>query len=239
MNTSPEMNTMSERQSLADWRIGPSVNVTVGPSHRRGESEASWNSGGQLQLDYLIAAGLTPRSRVLDIGCGALRAGRKIIAYLDPGLYYGIDPDRQLLDAGYELELSPMDLAARCPRTNLAHSAKFRHLHLTEPQIDFGICVSVMRGLSVGHVQVCLERVAPYFKPGGQLHISFLELPAGRPLSTPYTNMARFVSQGVVPPSHFYRGGMEEAALTSGWEASYIGQWGHPDGEVMISYEKI
>ncbi len=229
---------MTERQNIPDWRIGPSVDVTGGPSHRRGESETSWDAAGQLQLDYLIAAGLTPRSCVLDIGCGALRAGRKIIAYLNSGLYYGIDSDRQQLDAGYAHELSPLNLASRCPRENLAHSAKFRHSHLSEQQIDFGICVSVMRGLSIAHVQVCLERVAPYFKPGGQLHMSFLELPAERPLSAPYVNMARFVSHAVVPPSHFYRRGMVEAALTSEWRPSYIGQWGHADGEVMISYEK-
>jgi SAM-dependent methyltransferase len=233
------MDIMTERQNIPDWRIGPSVNVTGGPSHRHGESDASWDKAGQLQLDYLIDAGLTPSSRVLDIGCGALRAGRKIIAYLNSGHYYGIDSDRQQLDAGYALELSPLNLASRCPRENLAHSAKFRHLHLTEPQIDFGICVSVMRGLTIAHVQVCLERVAPYFKPGGQLHVSFLELPAARPLSAAYTNMARFVSHAVTVPSHFYRRSMEEAALTSAWRPSYIGQWGHADGEVMIAYEKI
>jgi SAM-dependent methyltransferase len=232
------MDIMTDRQNIPDWRIGPSVNTASGPPHRRGESETSWDKAGQLQLDYLIAAGLAPRNRVLDIGCGALCAGRKIIAYLDPGFYYGIDSDRQLLDAGHALELAPLNLATRCPRANLAHSAKFRHLQITEPQIDFGICVSVMRGLSIGHVQVCLERVAPYFKPGGRLHMSFLELPEGRPLSAPYTNMARFVSHGVVAPCHFYRRSMEEAALTSEWRPSYIGQWGHPDGEVMISYEK-
>jgi SAM-dependent methyltransferase len=233
------MDIMTERQNIPDWRIGPSVNFSGGPSHRRGESDTSWDAAGQLQLDYLIAAGLTPRSRVLDIGCGALRAGRKIIAYLNAGNYYGIDSDRQQLDAGLALALAPPSLASRCPRENLSHSAKFRHLHLTEPQIDFGICVSVMRGLSIAHVQVCLERVAPYFKPGGQLHMSYLELPPDRPLSSPYTNMARFVSHGVMGPCHFYRRSMEEAALTSGWRPSYIGQWGHPDGEVMISYEKL
>jgi len=233
------MDIMTERQNIPDWRIGPSVSAASGPSHRRGEFETSWDKAGQLQLDYLIAAGLAPHSRVLDIGCGALRAGRKIIAYLDPGFYYGIDSDRLLLDAGHALELAPLNLATRCPRTNLAHSAKFRHLQITEPLIDFGICVSVMRGLSIGHVQVCLERVAPYFKPGSRLHMSFLELPEGRALSAPYTNIARFVSHGVVAPSHFYRRDMEEAALTSGWRPSYIGQWGHEDGEVMISYEKL
>lgn len=230
---------MSERQDIADWRIGPSVTALDGPSHRRGESEASWDCGGQLQLDYLIAAGLTPQHRVLDIGCGALRAGRKIIAHLDPDLYYGIDSDRQQLDAGHALELSPLHLVKRCPRPNLTQSAKFRHLHLTEGQIDFGICASVMQELSISHVQVCLERVAPYFKTGGQLHVSFLELPAGRRLSEAYTNMARFVSHGVTPPLHFYRRDMEQAASMSPWRVGYIGQWGHPDGEVMISYEKI
>jgi hypothetical protein len=230
---------MTGLHNHADWRRAPDDAVPDGPAHRRGESDAGWAGAGQLQLDYLRAAGLAPHHRVLDIGCGALRAGAKIIAYLDPEHYYGIDSDQHKLDAGYELELAPLDLAKRCPRPHLNHSAKFRHAQITEPQIDFGLCVSVMRGLSIGHVRFCLERVAGYFKPGAQLHMSYLELPPKRLFSAPYSNMARVVSYGVTPPVHFYRRDMEQAALNSPWRARYIGPWDHPDGEVMMSYEKL
>ena len=42
-----------------------------------------WDEIGQLQFDYLRENGLTPQSRLLDIGCGSLRLGAKAVAYLE------------------------------------------------------------------------------------------------------------------------------------------------------------
>src|SRR6516164_2727494 len=62
----------------------------------------SWDEIGQLQLDFLVARGLMPHHRLLDVGCGSLRAGVKVVRYLDPGHYAGIDLHESLLDAGYD-----------------------------------------------------------------------------------------------------------------------------------------
>lgn len=50
-----------------------------------------WEALGKLQFDYLVANGLKPGHRLLDIGCGTLRGGRHFIRYLAPGGYTGID----------------------------------------------------------------------------------------------------------------------------------------------------
>ena len=50
-----------------------------------------WRKRGRRQFDYLVANGLSPQHRMLDIGCGNLRAGRRFIDYLDAGNYWGID----------------------------------------------------------------------------------------------------------------------------------------------------
>ena len=39
----------------------------------------SWLKIGQMQFDYLVAHGLKPGMRMLEIGCGNLRAGRLFI----------------------------------------------------------------------------------------------------------------------------------------------------------------
>ena len=45
-----------------------------------------------MQFDYLVKHGLRPADRILEIGCGNLRAGRLLIDYLD---------DRELLRYRY------------------------------------------------------------------------------------------------------------------------------------------
>src|SRR4051812_6428420 len=45
-------------------------------------SSARWRKRGRRQFDYLVSQGLTPQQRMLDIGCGNLRAGRRFIAHL-------------------------------------------------------------------------------------------------------------------------------------------------------------
>src|ERR1019366_5940782 len=71
----------------------------------------SWLKIGQLQFDYLMGHGLKPELRMLEIGCGNLRAGRLFIDYLDAGSYYGIDisPDILLAAADTVAEFGLQD----------------------------------------------------------------------------------------------------------------------------------
>ncbi len=65
---------------------GRSPEAAVGSrSHER------WLALGEMQFAYLKEHGLRPEMRMLDIGCGNLRAGWRFIEYLDSGNYYGID----------------------------------------------------------------------------------------------------------------------------------------------------
>src|SRR5712691_3540887 len=78
-----------------------------------------WDEIGQLQIDFLVSRGLLPHHRLLDVGCGSLRGGVKLIKYLDAGHYAGIDLHESLLDAGYEIELAKEGLTHKLPRSNL------------------------------------------------------------------------------------------------------------------------
>jgi hypothetical protein len=55
---------------------------------------------GRNQLSILLRNGLIFDSRVLDVGCGVLRAGYWLIHFLDPDCYFGIEPNRVILTAG-------------------------------------------------------------------------------------------------------------------------------------------
>jgi SAM-dependent methyltransferase len=50
-----------------------------------------WEEHGPLQLAFLRKRGLTPASRLLDLGCGTGRFARVAVPWLDPGRYTGID----------------------------------------------------------------------------------------------------------------------------------------------------
>lgn len=45
----------------------------------------------RFQIEFLRARGLQTSHRLLDLGCGTLRGGIPLIAYLDAGRYVGID----------------------------------------------------------------------------------------------------------------------------------------------------
>src|SRR5215469_11012365 len=111
-----------------------------------------WEEIGQLQYDFLLAQGLRADHYFLDIACGSLRAGVKLIPYLDSGHYYGIDRDSELLRRGYELEL---DDEARQKQPVLAQMEDFDFQRLGR-QFDFAIAQSLFTHLPVNQITRCL-----------------------------------------------------------------------------------
>lgn len=87
------------------------------PEHREyvGRPEAFDSLGGR-HFALLFALGLREHHRLLDFGCGSLRSGRLVIPYLNPGNYFGIDPNRWLIRAGIEHELGQSVLEVKRPR---------------------------------------------------------------------------------------------------------------------------
>ncbi len=81
-----------------------------------------WDEIGEFQLQVLKEHELTPQSTVLDVGCGSLRGGRKIIPYLEPGNYWGTELSGGMLNSGREI-LESDGLLDRRP--NLIHTSNF------------------------------------------------------------------------------------------------------------------
>lgn len=73
-----------------------------------------WSVKRQFQLDFLRDQGLEADHYLLDVGCGTLRGGAPLIAYLDPGRYYGIEKRPEVLAEGIE-ELETHGLQDREP----------------------------------------------------------------------------------------------------------------------------
>ena len=76
----------------------------------------SFELAGNCQLGILLHFGLTPESKVLDVGCGCLRGGRKIIPELNEACYFGIEPNKSMLKDGIEISLDPDVVLDKKPR---------------------------------------------------------------------------------------------------------------------------
>ncbi len=70
---------------------------------------------GAMQFRLLTTLGLRDSHRVLDFGCGSLRAGRLLIPYLQPGNYHGLEPNTWLIDDAINRQLGRDFVALKAP----------------------------------------------------------------------------------------------------------------------------
>jgi SAM-dependent methyltransferase len=195
-----------------------------------------WDTHGERQLEYLKAQGLSPHHRLVDLGCGPFRAGRFFVDYLEPGHYYGVDANHSLLQAGYDVELTDAQ-RERLPVTNLRANDRFDADFGVA--FDFAIAQSVFTHVSINHVRLCLARLAPSMRVGGEFYATFFR----RPLSTPV--------DAIIPSKKgkpffnernvywHYSEDFAWAASFGPWRYEYLGAWGHPTGQKMARFTRL
>jgi SAM-dependent methyltransferase len=87
----------------------------LGRSKFFGVPIAGFENAGRQQLILLLLSGLEPSSKVVDLGCGVLRAGYWLIHFLDAHCYFGIEPHTERLAVGREMILEPDAERAKQP----------------------------------------------------------------------------------------------------------------------------
>lgn len=102
-----------------------------------------WDETGRAQMAALLAAGLQPHHRLLDIGAGSLRLGCKAVPFLNPGHYWATDASRALMLRGRAVELPDPD---RLPEDRLIEDAAFVYPGIP-PDIDLAIAFGVFTHL--------------------------------------------------------------------------------------------
>jgi SAM-dependent methyltransferase len=135
-----------------------------------GESREHWLFAGQMQFDYLVAHGLRPEMRILEIGCGNLRAGHLLIDYLDAGHYYGIDISPEILRAALDT-LTEFGLQAKLPRLTLVDDLKLRFL--PDQGFDVVHAHSVFSHSPLDVIEECLQHVGRVMAPGAFFDFTF------------------------------------------------------------------
>jgi SAM-dependent methyltransferase len=130
---------------------------------------------GRMQLAVLLEQGLRPQSRVLDVGCGCLRAGYWLMHFLDPGCYFGIEPDPEVLKAGLEVIVEP-ETVQRAE----AHFSERDDFVFSEfaTSFDFVLARSIWTHASKAQIETMLDQFVATANPGAVMMASYL--PGGR-----------------------------------------------------------
>lgn len=183
-----------------------------------------WEEIGQLQFNFLVDQGLKPQHVLLDIACGALRLGVWAIPFLEPEHYLGMEKEADLLSAGLELELPAAVRQQKRPQ--LLQGADFSFERFGRP-VDVAIAQSLFTHLPQVLIEKCCSRLRPCLQADGVFYATFFEV-------------EEEVENPAEPNDHGYfaytRGQMESFGEAHGYRAEYIGAWGHPRGQVMVSY---
>lgn len=115
-----------------------------------------WDETSRLQLSLLLAEGMEPQHRLLDIGCGALRLGCRAVPYLEPGHYWGTDASRALMLQGRAVELAD---PSRLPPEHLIEDADFGFPGVP-PLMDYAIAFGVFPHLPPDAMTQALHSLA-------------------------------------------------------------------------------
>lgn len=108
---------------------------------------------GNMQKDLLLKVGLLPKHKLLDIGCGSLRAGLHFIPYLNTGCYFGIEPNSWLVEEGLRQNISGSIVKAKKP--TFSHNDNFE-LSIFNQKFNFIIAQSIFSHAAQGQIKKCI-----------------------------------------------------------------------------------
>jgi len=109
---------------------------------------------GADQFVLLTTKGLRDNHSLLDFGCGSLRLGRMAIPYLNSNNYYGIEPEKWLVEEGVNNNLGNDILNVKNPLFN--YNADF-NLDVFEKKFDFIIACSIFSHATKAQIEKALH----------------------------------------------------------------------------------
>lgn len=166
--TSPDQ-VAAHRRFIEDYGEGD-PNWAMGSN-----SEADWLAAGSLQFEFLLQHGVQPEHRVLEIGCGNLRMGWRMIQHLNPGNYVGVEISPRML-AHARKRIAEFKLQEKFPYLFLVEEVDYSFL----PQQSFD-CISayaVFTNSALASIDRVVVALAPLLKTGGFFDFSYYETTA-------------------------------------------------------------
>ena len=91
---------------------------------------------GRFQFRFITEQLLvySPDKTFLDVGCGSLRLGHKLIKHHGAGKYIGLDVSQELINYGLQYEINPIYVEEKKPRFIV--NSEFDYSELGEEKVD-------------------------------------------------------------------------------------------------------
>jgi SAM-dependent methyltransferase len=156
---------------VAYYRAVMADDVSKNPEAAVGSKKHErWLALGQMQFDYLVGHGLRSEHRMLEIGCGNLRAGWRFIEYLDAGNYYGVDISPDILFDAQRV-VAERGLQGMLPVLTAVRDLTFAFLPAEHFDVVHAHSVFSHSPLSV--IDECFAHVGRVMKPAGWFDFTF------------------------------------------------------------------
>src|SRR5262249_1396482 len=166
-NRRPAQRRFPEKTAMRLRRIAQGL----GSKQVLGVSLEGFGGGGREEVGFVLAGGLNPDSKVVDLGCGVLRGGYWLIHFLDPGRYFGIEPHAGRLENGIRYILEPATLKEKRPRFDT--NPHFDTSVFGE-KLDFFLAYSVWTHASRQQIEAMLDSFLRDSARGGVFLTSYL-----------------------------------------------------------------
>lgn len=128
-------------------RTGLDYRSYVGP-------EVRYDLVAAAQFVILTYLGLREYHTLLDIGCGSLRGGKLFIPYLLPEKYFGVEPEKWLVEDGIKYELGKDILTVKRPRFLYSDQFQFSEFGM---EFDYLLAQSIFTHASQSQIRKCLS----------------------------------------------------------------------------------
>jgi SAM-dependent methyltransferase len=125
---------------------------------------------GALQFRLLTTLGLRSSHKILDFGCGSLRAGKLLIPYLDPGCYFGIEPNYWLVNEAILHEIGQDLINIKKPTFDSNDEFSTSVFNV---EFDFILAQSIFSHAGISATTKCMSNFADRLSPDGLILATF------------------------------------------------------------------
>lgn len=125
-----------------------------------------------MAFNLLSTLGLRQHHSLLDVGCGSLRIGRLLIPYLNAGKYFGVEPNKWLVDEGIRRELG--ETLVQIKRPTFFFSDSPDTIAQAKTAFDFALAQSIFSHCGLDLIKAWLSAISRSLAQDGALVATFL-----------------------------------------------------------------